>query len=39
MGISEHAVKFQVTSIMGKLGAGNRTEAVISGVRHGLVMI
>jgi NarL family two-component system response regulator YdfI len=39
MGISEHTVKFHVASIMGKLGAANRTEAVISGVRHGLVMI
>jgi len=39
MAISEHTVKFHVASIMGKLGAGNRTEAVISGVRHGLVMI
>lgn len=37
--ISEHTVKFHVASIMGKLGAGNRTEAVILGIRHGLVMI
>lgn len=39
LGISEHTVKFHVASIMGKLGAGNRTEAVILGIRHGLVMI
>jgi len=39
LGISEHTVKFHVASIMGKLGVGNRTEAVISGIRHGLVPI
>jgi two-component system, NarL family, response regulator YdfI len=37
--ISEHTVKFHVASIMGKLGVGNRTEAVMSGIRHGLVPI
>jgi len=35
--ISEHTVKFHVNSIMGKLGAGSRTEAVIRGMRMGLV--
>jgi len=39
LGISEHTVKFHVASIMGKLGVGNRTEAVMSGIRHGLVPI
>ncbi len=39
MEISEHTVKFHVASIMGKLGANNRTEAVISGIRLGLVLI
>jgi DNA-binding NarL/FixJ family response regulator len=39
MEISEHTVKFHVASIMGKLGANNRTEAVISGIRHGIVLI
>ena len=39
LGISEHTVKFHVASIMGKLGAGNRTEAVMSGIRRGLVPI
>jgi len=39
LGISEHTVKFHVASIMGKLGAGNRTEAVMFGIRHGLVPI
>ena len=37
--ISEHTVKFHVASIMGKLGVGNRTEAVMSGIRHGIVSI
>ena len=39
MGISEHTVKFHVASIMGKLGVGNRTEAVMSGILHGLLMV
>jgi len=39
MGISEHTVKFHVTSIMGKLQAGSRTEAVMQGIRRGLVMV
>lgn len=37
--ISEHTAKFHVASIMGKLGATSRTEAVTLGIRHGLVMI
>jgi NarL family two-component system response regulator YdfI len=37
--ISEHTVKFHVTSIMSKLGAASRTEAVMQGIRLGLVMI
>ena len=37
--ISEHTVKFHVASIMGKLGASSRTEAVTLGIRHGLIMI
>ena len=39
LGISEHTAKFHVASIMGKLGAATRTEAVILGIRHGLVFI
>jgi DNA-binding NarL/FixJ family response regulator len=39
MKISEHTVKFHVASIMGKLHAGTRTEAVMSGVRMGLVLV
>ena len=37
--ISEHTVKFHVASVMGKLGAASRTEAVTLGIRHGLIMI
>lgn len=37
--ISEHTVKFHVTSIMAKLNAGSRTEAVTLGIRQGLIMI
>ena len=39
LGISEHTVKFHVTSILGKLHAGSRTEAVTQGIRQGLVML
>jgi len=39
LGISEHTVKFHVTSIMGKLHAGSRTEAVTQGIRQGLIML
>jgi NarL family two-component system response regulator YdfI len=37
--ISEHTVKFHVASILGKLGAVSRTEAVALGIRHGLVLL
>jgi NarL family two-component system response regulator YdfI len=39
LGISEHTVKFHVAAIMGKLNASSRTEAVTSGIRHGLIML
>ena len=39
LGISEHTAKFHVASILGKLNAGSRTEAVTSGIRRGLVLI
>jgi DNA-binding NarL/FixJ family response regulator len=39
LNISEHTAKFHVASIMGKLGAASRTEAVTLGIRHGLLMI
>jgi DNA-binding NarL/FixJ family response regulator len=37
--ISEHTVKFHVASILGKLEAGSRTEAVTQGIRRGLIPI
>jgi NarL family two-component system response regulator YdfI len=37
--ISEHTVKFHVSSILAKLGASSRTEAVTQGLRRGLIMI
>jgi DNA-binding NarL/FixJ family response regulator len=37
--ISEHTVKFHVASILGKLGAGSRTEAVSIGIRRGIVLL
>jgi DNA-binding NarL/FixJ family response regulator len=37
--ISEHTVKFHVSSILGKLGATSRGEAVARGMREGLVVI
>jgi DNA-binding NarL/FixJ family response regulator len=38
-GISENTIKFHVASVMGKLGAGSRTEAVMLGIRRGIVLI
>jgi DNA-binding NarL/FixJ family response regulator len=37
--ISEHTVKFHMSSIFGKLGAENRTDAVRLGVRRGLITL
>lgn len=39
LAISEHTVKFHVASILGKLGAASRTEAVTLGIRRGLVLL
>ena len=39
LGISDHTVKFHVASILGKLNAGTRTEAVTIGVRKGLILL
>jgi DNA-binding NarL/FixJ family response regulator len=39
LAISEHTVKFHVSSVYAKLGATNRTEAVRLGVQHGLVLL
>jgi two-component system, NarL family, response regulator YdfI len=36
--ISEHTVKFHVASILGKLGAATRTEAVSVAMRRGLIL-
>lgn len=39
LGISEHTVKFHISSILDKLGAATRTEAVTLGIRRGLIPI
>jgi DNA-binding NarL/FixJ family response regulator len=37
LGISEHTAKFHVASVLGKLGAGSRAEAVMIAARRGLL--
>ena len=37
--ISDNTVKSHLSSIFGKLGATNRTEAVMLGMRHGYLMV
>ncbi len=39
LSISEHTAKFHVASIMSKLGAASRTEAVTLAIRQGLIMV
>jgi DNA-binding NarL/FixJ family response regulator len=39
LGISDQTVKFHVSSISGKLGAKNRTDAVRRAVRRGLITL
>jgi DNA-binding NarL/FixJ family response regulator len=39
LSISEHTVKFHVSSIYAKLGVASRTEAVRSGVQRGLITL
>ena len=39
LAISEHTIKTHVASILSKLGATSRTEAVALAIRRGLVML
>jgi DNA-binding NarL/FixJ family response regulator len=39
LGISDNTVKFHISSILGKLGASSRTEAVTLGIRKGLILL
>ncbi len=39
LSISEHTVKFHVASVLDKLNASSRTEAVAKGIRSGLVVV
>lgn len=39
LSISEHTVKFHVASLLDKLDASSRTEAVAKGIRSGLVVV
>jgi two-component system nitrate/nitrite response regulator NarL len=37
--VSEHTAKFHVNSILGKMRAGTRTEAVVRGLRKGILKV
>jgi NarL family two-component system response regulator YdfI len=39
LGISEHTVKFHITSIFSKLHVSTRAEAVATGMRQGLILL
>jgi|SRR5580704_286458 NarL family two-component system response regulator YdfI len=39
LGISDHTVKFHISSILDKLGAATRTEAVTLGIRMGIILL
>lgn len=39
LGISEHTAKFHVASILSKLNAGSRAEAVTIGIRRGFIYL
>lgn len=39
LAISDHTVKFHISSILDKLGASSRTEAVTVGIRSGLILL
>jgi DNA-binding NarL/FixJ family response regulator len=39
LGISDHTVKFHISSILDKFGAATRTEAVTMGIRMGITLL
>ena len=39
LGVSEHTAKFHVSSVLSKLGAASRTEAVTTAARRGLLLL
>jgi DNA-binding NarL/FixJ family response regulator len=39
LGVSDETIKFHLGSILGKLGASNRTDAVRLALKHGLVSL
>jgi DNA-binding NarL/FixJ family response regulator len=39
LGVSDETIKFHLGSILGKLGASNRTDAVRIALQHGLVTL
>ena len=39
LGITSHTVKFHISSILDKLGASSRTEAVTMGIRAGMILL
>ena len=39
LGISEHTVKFHISTLLAKLGVASRTEAVSVGIRAGLILL
>jgi two-component system, NarL family, nitrate/nitrite response regulator NarL len=39
LGISDHTAKFHVNAVLAKMDAGTRTEAVVTAVRRGLVLL
>ncbi len=39
LGITSHTVKFHIASILSKLDAESRTEAVTLGIRHGMILL
>jgi len=39
LGVSDHTIKFHISSILDKLGVSTRTEAVTAGLRIGLILL